>query len=43
MPTKIMESVDTTADTPIIAADKDAVRNTEEIGVAAKSVGVAVI
>ena len=31
--------MDTTGDTPIIAAEEDAVRNAEEIGVVTKSVG----
>ena len=38
MPTKIMEDVDTTVDTPIIAAKEDAVHNEEEIGTVAESV-----
>ena len=43
MPTKIMEAVDTTADTPIIAAKEDAVRNSEEIGTVEKAVKATVI
>ena len=43
MPTKIMEVMDTTADTPIIAAEEDAVRNSEEICTVEKAVGATVI
>ena len=43
MPTKNIEAVATTADTLLIAADENAVRNTEEIGAAAEAVGATVI
>ena len=38
MPTKIMEAVDNTADTPINVAKEEKVRNAEEIGAVAKAV-----
>ena len=43
MPINTIEAVDTTADTPIIAAEEDAVRNAEEIGKVDKMVGATVI
>ena len=43
MPTKIMEAVDTMADTPIIVVNEDTVRNTEEIVVVDEAVGPTVI
>ena len=43
IPTKTMEAVDNTTDTPTIAAKEYAVRNTEEIGEVAKVVGANVI
>ena len=42
-PIKTMESLDNTADTPIIAAKEDAVRNTDTIGEVDKVVGATVI
>ena len=39
MTIKTMEAVDATADTPIIVANEDAVRNAEEIGAVFKVVG----
>ena len=43
IPTKTMEAVDTSADTPVIADEKDAVRNAEEIGAVAEAVGATMI
>ena len=43
MPTKNMEAVDTTANTPIITAEEDTVRNKEEIGSVAEAVRAAMI
>ena len=43
IPIKTMEALDTTADTPIIAAEEDEVRNAEEIGAVDKVVGATVI
>ena len=43
MPTNILETMYNILDTPIIAAEEDAVRNAEEFGVVDQEVGATVI